>query len=152
MEPFSNQEGLRCVLSVLLATQALALRYHVLYNHLALRQALGHVQDVPLPSPAEVAELIASWKVKLGQRARYVENDVVEEASKPSHVANVRDDAMDDGRRAAKSCCHGSAISHEDKVASMLHPVVTFDSRGDSSLALQTPFPSPAPAQKGRPR
>ena len=46
-----------------LTTQALDLRYYVLYNHLAIRQALGHVQDVPLPSPAEIAALIQSSKV-----------------------------------------------------------------------------------------
>ena len=78
-----------------LALKGLQLRPHVLYNHLALRQALGSVPDLTLPTILEITEWITGWAEKLGDRARWVEDDTVEEASLPSDIANVRDVAMD---------------------------------------------------------
>ena len=64
-----------------LALKGLQLRPHVLYNHLALRQALGSVPDLTLPTILEITEWITGWAEKLGERARWVEDDSVEEAS-----------------------------------------------------------------------
>lgn len=74
----------------------LQLRPHVLYNHLAIRQALGHSPQTKLPALEEIASLVSDWADKLLARARLVRDDAVEKASKPSDVANVRDVAMDD--------------------------------------------------------
>ncbi|CAK0807187.1 unnamed protein product [Prorocentrum cordatum] len=83
-----------------LSAPAMQTRPHVLYNHLALRQALEHVSDMALPSVDELGRLLASLHDRLAAQARCVVDDAVEQASLPSDVANVRDVAMRDDLQA----------------------------------------------------
>ena len=75
--------------------KSLQLRPHVLYNHLVLRRAIEGHEDHGLPNAEDIRELCESLRQRIAERARHVENDAVELASKPSDVANIRDIAMD---------------------------------------------------------
>ncbi|CAK0798449.1 unnamed protein product [Prorocentrum cordatum] len=103
-----------------LAVPALQMRTHVLYNHLAVRHVLGHVSDISLPSVDDLGSLLASLRARLAARARHVADDAVEQASKPSDVANVRDVAMHEDIQAV----HLPAPSTEEQSPSVsLDPV-----------------------------
>ena len=94
---------------------------------MALRVALGHMQDVPLPSLEEISALVASLRARLAKSARYIHDDAVEEASKPSDVANVRDVAMaPEYEEANLPEEDGSAAAGLDAVAPALDPVGVF--------------------------
>ena len=110
-----------------LAFKGLQLRPHVLYNHLALRKILGGLDDVPLPTVADIAGWLASWADQVAARARWVVDDSVEEASKPSDVANVRDVAMDDEHAAELTAGVVGTDAAEDADSSLsLDPVGVF--------------------------
>ena len=110
-----------------LAIKSMQLRPHVLYNHLALRIAVGQMQDIVLPSPGEIATLVASLHKRLADRARYVNDDAVEEASKPSDVANVRDVAMAPEHEAANLLREdGAGTASIDACVASLDPVGVF--------------------------
>ncbi|CAK0867394.1 unnamed protein product [Prorocentrum cordatum] len=103
-----------------LAVPALQMRTHVLYNHLAVRRVLGHVSDISRPSVDDLGSLLASLRARLAARARHVADDAVEQASKPSDVANARDVAMHEDIQAV----HLPAPSTEEQGPSVsLDPV-----------------------------
>ena len=61
------------------ALKGLQMRPHVLYNHLAIRKALGGLVGVPLPTVAELASWLPPWEQRLGERARWTQDDAVED-------------------------------------------------------------------------
>ncbi|CAK0875791.1 unnamed protein product [Prorocentrum cordatum] len=80
-----------------LSMKSVQMRPHVLYNHLSLRRALGHVASTDASPPiADIAALLADWSASLSARSRHADTDDVEEAIRPSDIANVRDVSMDD--------------------------------------------------------
>eukprot|EP00959_Pyramimonas_sp_CCMP1952_P067912 1417394-Pyramimonas_sp.AAC.1 len=69
--------------------KSVQMRPHVLYNHLSLRRALGHVASTDASPPiADIAALLADWSASLSARSRHADTDDVEEASRPSDIAN----------------------------------------------------------------
>ena len=110
-----------------LAFKGLQLRPHVLYNHLALRKALGGIDNVPLPTVSDIAGWLASWTDQIAKHARWVADDSVEKASAPSDVANVRDVAMDNDHAAElNAVVVGNDATQDEESALNLDPVGVF--------------------------
>ncbi len=87
---------------------------------------------MPLPTVGDLARWLTSWHERIAARARWAPDDNVEEASKPSDVANVRDVAMDDDHAAHLHASAGPtaagapAASAEDDFPIALDPVASF--------------------------
>lgn len=88
--------GPRCKLTTLeckaLFNRNFALRYHVLFNFLTLRNVLGG-GNFELPKFADVVEWASGVEEGLWKRLRHIRDDSVEVQMAPSNVANVRDAA-----------------------------------------------------------
>ena len=86
--------GPRCKLTTLerkaLFSRNFALRPHVLFNFLTLRNVLGG-ENFDLPKFAEVVEWTSGVEEGLWKRLRHIRDDSVEVQMAPSDVANVRD-------------------------------------------------------------
>ena len=110
-----------------LTVPRLQMRSHVLYNHLDLRNCLGKLSKVRLPSVQDVEIMLASWNARLAARARYVENDAVEGIRKPSDIADVRDVATSSDDEAMCTCEH-TEVGGADQVPVevLLDPVGVF--------------------------